>query len=231
MADSTVITPVTPSDPNSEPSLSPNVPAARPVPRLNPVLLVFAILPLLALIVALAIGTSHNTASDSLTPPAVIYTAPQFVGMTAPDFTIKTSDGGSVTLSKLRGQVVFLNFWATWCTYCGEEMLVFQKLITHEIPGKATVLAVDSDPLEDAATINTFEQSLGVKLPSAMDADSTVSNTYEVIGKPRTFVIDAQGIVQYDQIGPMTEDMLRKYMAKLAPNSTASIAATTAPTS
>ena len=215
----TTAAPVVSVPPAPSPIVGETTPEVRPTPRLNPALLVFAVIPLIALAIALGIGTSHNpAAAANVVPPVIDYSLTQWVGKPAPDFTLKTANGGTVTLSSLHGQLVFLNFWATWCAPCKVEMPSFQKLIDHQIPGKATVLAVDADPLEDAATINAFEKSIGVTIPAAMDSDSSVASTYEVVGKPRTFVIDAQGIIRYDQIGAMPEDMLRAYIAKLAPD-------------
>jgi len=183
-------------------------------PHLSPVLLVFAIFPIAALVVALMLVFVRGDAETphEVTPPPVDFVVQRFVGNPAPDFTLKTATGGTVTLSQFHGKVVFLNFWATWCAPCKQEMPVFQELIDGRIPANATVLAVDADPLESADDVNTFETSLKVKIPSALDIDGTVSALYQVIAKPRTFVIDQSGIIRYDQLGAMNEDMLRQYL-------------------
>jgi peroxiredoxin len=170
-------------------------------------------------VIAILTGGSRPAVVDSrqVVPPDTVYKPARFVGMPAPDFTIKTAAGSTFHLSDWRGHVVFLNFWATWCTPCQLEMPAFQQVIDGQIPGKAIIFAVDSDPIETANDINQFEASLGVHIPAGMDSDGAVSNLYQIIPKPHTFVIDADGVIRYDQLGAMTPEMIRAYLAKLDP--------------
>ena len=186
----------------------------------NPTLLVFLVFPLFGLMIALVTGSSRATVTDSspIVPPDTIYKPTQFVGITALDFTMKTADGGIFRLSDWRGYVVFLNFWATWCTPCKQEMPAFQQVIDGKIPGKAVIFAVDKDPTETADDVNKFEASLGVHIPAGLDSDGAVTNLYQIIPIPHTFVIDRQGLIRYDQLGAMTPDMLRAYLTKLTPD-------------
>jgi len=195
------------------------LPAAKTNTRLSPALLIFLIFPIFGLVIAFITGGSRPTVVDSsqIVPPDTVYRPAHFVGMIAPDFTIKTASGGTFRLSDWRGHVVFLNFWATWCTPCQLEMPAFQQVIDGKIPGTAVIFAVDSDPVESASDINQFEASLGVHIPAGMDADGSVSNLYQIIPKPHTFVIDANGVIRYDQLGAMTPEMLSDYLAKLGP--------------
>ncbi|MHB8626435.1 MAG: TlpA family protein disulfide reductase [Aggregatilineales bacterium] len=190
--------------------------APQLAPRFRPVLVMFVIFPLFGLVVALATASSRPTNTVLPVAPDVSYIPAQLVGTIAPDFTLKTPTGDTVTLSKLRGQIVFLNFWATWCTLCQEQMPAFQQLISGQIPGRATVLAVDADPTESAHDILQFETKLGVHVPAALDPDSTVNNAYQILAKPHTFIIDPQGVIRYDQLGAMTPDLIRAYIAKLS---------------
>jgi len=189
--------------------------------RLNPVLLVFLIFPIFGFVIALLTGGSRPTVIDSnqILPPDTIYSPAQFVGMTAPDFSIKTATGGTFHLSDWRGHVVFLNFWATWCAPCQLEMPAFQQVIDGRIPGNAVIFAVDTDPIETASDVNQFESALGVHIPAGIDSDNNVTNLYQIINKPHTFVIDPQGVIRYDQLGAMTTEMLRAYLVKLSPPS------------
>lgn len=192
---------------------------AKSSARFSPTLLVFIVFPLFGLAIALITGISRSTVSDSsqIGPPDTLYKPTQFVGAMAPDFTIKTASGSIFRLSDWRGDVVFLNFWATWCAPCRLEMSAFQQVIDGKIPGKAMIFAVDIDPNETASDINRFESSLGVHVPAGMDFDGAITNLYQIIPIPHTFVIDKQGVIRYDQLGTMTPDILRAYLAKLSP--------------
>ncbi len=191
----------------------------RPAGRLSPALLIFLVFPLLGLFMALITGGSRPIVVDSsqIVPPDTVYKPLQFVGRVAPDFTIGTASGGTFHLADWRGHIVFLNFWATWCTPCQLEMPAFQQVIDGKIPGNAVIFAVDSDPIETANDINKFEASLGVHIPAGMDSDGALTNLYQIIPKPHTFVIDAAGVIRYDQLGALTPEMIRAYLAKLGP--------------
>src|SRR5262249_25413637 len=87
--------------------------------KLNPAILIFLLLPLLGIVGALAINDPRRQTTSTLLPPVVGYTPERrVVDNPAPDFELKTLQGSSVKLSSLRGQWVFLNFWATWCPPC-----------------------------------------------------------------------------------------------------------------
>lgn len=208
-----------PDLPKTPVAAPPSTSPTRQPTRFSPVLLVFLIFPMFGLIVAIVTGLSRPTVVDSshLPPPDVVYKPTSFIGKPAPDFAVSTATGGTFRLSDWRGHVVFLNFWATWCTPCQKEMPAFQQVIDGSIPGRAVIFAVDADPTETASIINSFESSLGVHIPAGMDSDGAVSNLYQVIPKPRTFVIDSQGIIRYDQLGALTPDMIRAYLATLGP--------------
>src|SRR5579859_3235449 len=182
-------------------SVSTPPPASPRKMRVQPALLLFVAFPLFGLVIALATVLSRPPNAGAPVAPEVDYVPTRFVGMVAPDFTLKTTAGQPVSLSKLRGQIVFLNFWATWCPPCQQEMPAFQQLLDGQIPGHATVLAVDTDPTETNDEITKFQASLGVHVPAALDADDSVSNTYQILSKPHTYVIDPQGTIRYEQLG------------------------------
>jgi peroxiredoxin len=187
----------------------------QPKPRFQPALLIFVIFPVFGLVIALATALSRPANVGLPVAPAVDYIPTRFVGMAAPDFTLKTTTGQTITLSKLRGQIVFLNFWATWCDYCVQNMSVFEQMVNGQIPGHATVLAVDSDPTETDADIAQFETGQGIHIPAASDTDGSVSNAYQILSKPHTFIIDRDGTIYSEVIGLMTPDMVRAYIIKL----------------
>ena len=117
----------------------------------------------------------------------------------APDFSIKDIDGAVHTLSAYRGKVVIVNFWATWCPPCREEMpsmeRAWQKLRQEDI----VMLAVNVG--EDEDTIFQFTASYPVEFPLLLDRESAVIGNWPVRGLPTTFVIDPQGKIVYRAIG------------------------------
>jgi cytochrome c biogenesis protein CcmG/thiol:disulfide interchange protein DsbE len=182
--------------------------------RINPALLLFLLFPALGIVAGLAIGGERSQGVQ--VPPAVGYTpAASLVNTPAPDFALQKPDGQSIRLSSLRGQWVFLNFWATWCPPCREEMPAFQKLLDGgfgPVDGKLTVLAVDY--LETTDKVNVFFDEFKLTIPAVIDKDGAVGRLYGVVQLPVTFVIDPAGLVRYEQLGQMTPELLKQYLSR-----------------
>lgn len=134
------------------------------------------------------------------------------VGAQAPDFTLPGLDGEPVRLSELRGQRVLLNFWATWCGPCRQEMPAIQARYNH---GDFAVLAVDFG--ETQAQVQGFIDEIGVDLPIVLDADGSVQELYRVRGYPTTFFIDAQGVIRFFHIGEMSTEDIDSYLKQMEP--------------
>lgn len=115
------------------------------------------------------------------------------IGQQAPDFSIKDVNGKTIKLSDFRGKAVFLNFWATWCIPCLEEMpemeIVYRKLKDR----KFEMIAVSVD--NDWDVVKEFYQRHKLTLPSFLDPGHQVANAYKVYKFPETFLIDANGYV------------------------------------
>lgn len=122
------------------------------------------------------------------------------VGKTAPDFTLIDRQGKTWTLSDLKGQVVFVNFWATWCAPCREEMPSMQEL--HEELPKETfkMLAILNN--DEPALADSFAAKLGLSMPILDDQANTVGIKYGLTGVPETFIINKKGIIVRKFIGP-----------------------------
>ena len=114
----------------------------------------------------------------------------------APDFTLATLDGSTVRLADLRGKVVLLNFWATWCPPCKAEMPDLDAL--QRIYGESQGLVVLGINLqEDAGTVASFVQERNLSFPVLLDTDGTVtSGLYQVRPLPTSFIIDRQGYIR-----------------------------------
>ena len=131
------------------------------------------------------------------------------VGQPLPDFTLEMPSGELVSLSDFRGQVVVLNFWATWCTPCRKEMPEFQALWEeHEAQGDLMLLAVNVQ--ESAGSVSAFVDEFGLTFPVALDANGDVLDEYGLPGLPGTFFIDAAGVLQARVLGPLSADRLRE---------------------
>jgi len=127
---------------------------------------------------------------------------PAAEGNPAPDFTLKDLSGRPVQLSSLKGKVVVLNFWATWCPPCREEIPSMVRL-NQAMQGKPfQMLAVSIDEGGRDA-VGAFFRKSGVVLPALLDSDSKVARRYGTTGVPETFVIDAKGVILKKVIGAM----------------------------
>ncbi len=138
------------------------------------------------------------------------------VGQRAPDFTLTTTGGKAVSLSNFRGRPVVLNFWATWCPPCREEMPAIQSF--YEKRGREIqVLAVNLTASEkSAAHVKDFLKAGGYTFPVLLDTRNSTAQEYLVRAIPTTFFIDREGIIRDIHTGPMTVEMLEKAVEKLS---------------
>ncbi len=127
-------------------------------------------------------------------------TRPPRIGSAAPDFTVQDSDR-KVTLSQFRGQVVVLNFWATWCPPCVQEMPSLIQMQSRMKDKGVTVLAVSIDV--DEAAYHKFLKDYGVNMVTVRDPEEKSPALYGTHGWPETYIIDRKGIVRRKFIGPV----------------------------
>ena len=129
---------------------------------------------------ALALGAS---ASSSLT------------GQVAPDFALKSASGKNLRLSEYRGDVVMINFWATWCGPCRQEMPLLDDLYTRYERVGFRLLGVNID--DDARRAMQMVEELGVSFPVLFDESKDVSRLYQVEAMPVTVLVDRTGTVRH----------------------------------
>jgi peroxiredoxin len=135
-------------------------------------------------------------------------------GFVAPDFTLEMLDGSEMTLSDLRGQVVLVNFWATWCPPCRAEMPAIQEVYEQYHDQDFIVLAVDI--VEGDARVTTFADQLELTFPILMDRDGDVSERYRISSIPTTFFVDRSGVIQDIVIGgPMSRALIESKVTAL----------------
>ncbi len=124
----------------------------------------------------------------------------------APDFALRSLDGSVVRLSDLRGQVLLINVWATWCPPCRAEMPVIQAAYEQYADQGFTVLAVNLR--EDPRLIAGFMNQYGLTFPTLLDHDGAVSAAYRATVLPSSFFVDRQGVIRAVYRGPMPRSVI-----------------------
>ena len=139
---------------------------------------------------------------------------PARIGSNAPDFTVQDSDH-AVTLSQFRGQVVVLNFWATWCPPCIAETPSLVQMQNRLKDKGVVVLAVSIDA--DDAAYHKFLKQYNVSMVTVRDEAKKAPTLYGTFGWPETFIIDRNGVIRRKFIGPVewTSPEVTDFLSKL----------------
>jgi len=127
---------------------------------------------------------------------------PLAVGKVAPDFALTDLDEKPIRLSDYRGKVVFLNFWATWCAPCREEMPSMEVLYKNFEKDGLVILAVSIDRVTTTKDIPPFVKGLNLTFPVLIDSWGKTDKPYKRMGVPETFIIDQEGVIREIIIGP-----------------------------
>lgn len=139
------------------------------------------------------------------------------LGKPAPGFAItRIGSGERLTLGDLRGKPLILNFWASWCAACREEAHVLQATHTlyEEQQQKVRVVGIAIQDTESKAM--AFARKFGKTYFLALDDDAgDISLSYGIYGVPETFFIDAEGIIRYKQVGPVTPEVIEQQVESL----------------
>ncbi|MES0360305.1 MAG: redoxin domain-containing protein [Anaerolineales bacterium] len=151
-----------------------------------------------------------NGSADEL--PGVSLPESAAVGSMAPDFELVNLADETVKLSELRGKIVILNFWATWCEPCKVEMPFFEEL-SRNSQSKVEILAVNFD--EPPQQVEQFVNEYKLSFPVLLDPGGNVQDLYRVRGYPTTFVVDATGSIQFHHVGLITDSQLEHYLTQL----------------
>lgn len=175
--------------------------------------LTLVILPTILILVLLTVSCSPGFERAGSERSATA--APQ-VGKLAPDFQLPDLNGQVVSLSGLRGKPVLINFWATWCPDCVEEMPYLQQIYDEWTDRGLVLLTIDIG--ESPATIKEFMLKYNLTMPVLLDARESVAQRYNITGIPTTFLIDKDGVIRAKIIGafPSTE-AIEKELSKIMP--------------
>jgi peroxiredoxin len=127
--------------------------------------------------------------------------APVAAGSQAANFKLEKLDGTTLSLESLRGKVVFLNIWATWCEPCREEMPSMQTLYDAFKGNKDFVMLAVSQDVKGRAAVAPYVAKNGYHFTILLDPENTIGETYDVSGVPETFIIDRKGQIVAHHMG------------------------------
>ena len=144
------------------------------------------------LLVAVAVGGTAHAERPSLSPLLKPLDLVGYAGgTTPPGFNGRTLDSRPLSLTELRGKVVLVNFWASWCLECRPEMPVLERL--HRELGPRGLAVVGINAREGTEAVRRYALELGLTFPLVLDPDGTINKSYGVIGLPTTFLVGRDG--------------------------------------
>lgn len=164
---------------------------------------------ILAVVALFAAGLRQTTRGPEIAKPA-------------PEFTLPLFDGGEIALADLRGKVVVINFWASWCDPCREEAPVLERMWREYRDRGVVFIGVNYVDVESEA--RKYLQEFDVTYPNGPDVGQKIARAYRIRGVPETFFVDAQGNIapivvngqpQPKKVSPITEEELRSVLDRL----------------
>lgn len=171
-------------------------------------LIIFAIVGLvLALVAAGLLLTQGNRENETPSKPSSNVKEP------SPNFTLNLLDGGNFNSSDYKGKPVLINFFASWCLPCREEMPVLEKIVHEYKPKGVVFLGIAVDDTEEK--MKDFIAKYGVTFPVGLDKTATIQKSFGIYGIPTTYFIDKQGVINYFHSGAVTEELLQHELDKL----------------
>ena len=128
------------------------------------------------------------------------------VGEEMPSYTSTTLSGGEASLEELKGQVVLLNVWATWCLPCRDEIPALQHIYQSHSSRGLELIGVSIDGAGEAERIRSFASEYGITYPIWHDQQNRIGEDFRLIGVPATFLIDRDGMLRWRRFGPVDAD-------------------------
>lgn len=139
-------------------------------------------------------------------------------GEPVPDFELATLDGRKVRMSELRGSPVLINFWATWCGPCKQEMPLIVEQYNWNKGRGLRVLAIDTLANDNVEDMRKFAQQFNMNFDVLVDEVDAVAGGWSILGLPTSFFVKPDGTIAKVQVGQMTADQLKEYLKLIMPN-------------
>ncbi|RMF04487.1 MAG: TlpA family protein disulfide reductase [Chloroflexi bacterium] len=137
-------------------------------------------------------------------------------GQLAPDFSLPTLDGGTLALSSLRGRPVLLNFWASWCVPCRQEMPALVRAYRQFNPQGLEIVAFNVTYQDSLADVRAFVDEFSMPFPVVLDqAGHVTEDSYQLRGLPMSIFINPAGVVTRIQLGAMDDAQVTEFVAEL----------------
>ncbi len=131
------------------------------------------------------------------------------IGNQVDDFSLPGLQNQTIQLSQFRGKAVILNFWATWCVPCKDEMPLLQKYYDLS---RSSVVVIGINSQEQAPDVKAYIDANQISFPIALDLSGEITRKFLINGYPTSFFIDAKGILRDEHIGALRDDLLRGYL-------------------
>jgi peroxiredoxin len=193
-------------------------------------MLLFLLFPLLGIIAAVAVAVTNGvggTAQIAAVTPVPITLPPAATPVNlsdhaAPDFSLRTLDQTTVSLSDYKGRIVFLNFWATWCVPCQRELPAFTQFMASQTDKTKGPIVLGVNLGETYDNVKSYLDAKQVAgFPILLDVDYKAVDLYGVGPIPVTFVVDPNGVIRYSKYGEMKPTDIQSYLdaVKTSPSS------------
>jgi len=147
------------------------------------------------------LATAACGGKEAATPRATVA-----VGAPAPAYAAEQADGTLIALADLKGQVVLVNIWATWCKPCRQEIPALETLHQRHRAAGLVIAGVSIDVDDDRKKIAEFASALGASYPIWYDPDDRVSTTFLALGVPASYLIGRDGVLRWRHVGPVTAE-------------------------
>ena len=170
---------------------------------------------LVLMLLALTVPLSRGIAVPARTAVATGAEAVALTSSVAPDFTVQTVDGANISLSDFKGQVVLLNFWATWCPPCVRETPRLVRVAEKYKGQGLVVLGVNTTYQDDPAKVSQFVRDQRISYPVLLDPEGIVGEKYPARLMPTTYLIDRNGKIVHTKVGEVDEATLSEQIKAL----------------
>jgi len=137
------------------------------------------------------------------------------IGYRAPDFALQSLDGSMIGLSDLFGKYVLINYWATWCVPCKEELPILERLHQEYKSRGLVVISVDAIEQDTVEKLQEVINQIGMTFPTILDQGNQFSDAYQAIFFPTSFFIDTNGVIRDVTLGNSSEEVFRQKIERL----------------